>query len=346
MDLEGAEYMILGDEEYDRKSIELEERCFKVIALQAPVATDLRAVVSAIKIIADIERSADLCVNICKAARRIYGHELDPQLRGVIQKMGDQAKVLFKEATEAYLNLDGMRAAALHDMDAYLDDLHRQFIQVIFESHAAGNIDLQVAVQLAVVARFYERIGDHAVNVGERTRYIVNGWLPEHPYARERQRPADARARRRIRQRLTPWSSSLRSPPSSGSVIGMAVDVARSATRGAGRREPLAAPAPLRADDRADVASLADRGGRPPRGRRGRRVEIGSVQVPQRRPPGDSTGTHVGVLIDDHVAATSPRPGVATGAPDRRIARAAEAAGSTISADPIPTAGASRSSRT
>jgi phosphate transport system protein len=183
MDLEAAEYIILGDDDYDRRSIDLEERCFRVIALQAPVANDLRAVVSAIKIIADVERSADLCVNICKAARRIYGHELDPLLRGVIQKMGDQAQVLFKEATEAYLNLDGVRAAALHDMDAYLDDLHRQFIQVIFESHAAGHIDLQVAVQLAVVARFYERIGDHAVNVGDRTRYIVNGWLPERPYA-------------------------------------------------------------------------------------------------------------------------------------------------------------------
>jgi phosphate transport system protein len=183
MDLEGAEYLILGDDEYDNRALDLEERCFKVIALQAPVATDLRAVISAIKIIADVERSADLCVNICKAARRIYGHDLDPHLRGVIQKIGDQAQVLFKEATEAYLNLDGVRAAALHDMDAYLDDLHRQLIQAIFESHAAGNIDLQVAVQLAVVARFYERIGDHAVNVGDRTRYIINGWLPDRPYA-------------------------------------------------------------------------------------------------------------------------------------------------------------------
>lgn len=153
-----------------------------MIALQSPVATDLRAVISAIKIIADVERSADLCVNICKAARRMYGHDLDPGLRNVIQKIGDQATVVFKEATEAYLHLDGMRAAALHDMDAYLDDLHRQFIQVIFESHAGGHIDLQVAVQLAVVARFYERIGDHAVNVGDRTRYIVNGWLPDRPY--------------------------------------------------------------------------------------------------------------------------------------------------------------------
>lgn len=183
MDLEAAESIILGDDDYDQRSIDLEERCFRVIALQSPVANDLRAVVSAIKIIADVERSADLCVNICKAARRIYGHDLDPNLRKVIQKIGDQARVLFKEATEAYLHLDGVRAAALHDMDAYLDDLHRQFIQVIFESHAAGNVDLQVAVQLAVVARFYERIGDHAVNVGDRTRYIVNGWLPERPYA-------------------------------------------------------------------------------------------------------------------------------------------------------------------
>jgi phosphate transport system protein len=182
MDLEGAEYIILGDEDYDRRSIDLEERCFRVIALQAPVASDLRSLVSSIKIIADVERSADLCVNICKAARRMYGHELDPHVRGVIQKIGNQAQVLFKEATEAYLNSDGVRAAALHDMDAYLDDLHRQFIQAIFESHARGSMDLQVAVQLAVVARFYERIGDHAVNVGDRTRYIVNGWLPEHPY--------------------------------------------------------------------------------------------------------------------------------------------------------------------
>jgi phosphate transport system protein len=182
LDLEAAQYVIDGDAAYNAKSLELEEACFSVIALQAPVASDLRAVVSAIKIIADVERSADLCVNICKAARRIYGHQLDPHLRGIIQKIGAQAAVVYKEATEAYLHSDAPRAAALHDMDSYLDDLHRQFIQVIFESHADGNIDLQVAVQLAVVARFYERIGDHAVNIGDRTRYIVDGWLPDTTY--------------------------------------------------------------------------------------------------------------------------------------------------------------------
>lgn len=179
-DLEGAEYTIAGDDEIDARSIELEERCYSLLALQAPVASDLREVISALKLIGEIERSADLCVNICKAARRIYGHPLDPRLRGVIQKMGEQARHLFKEATEAYLTRDSTRAAALDDMDSLLDDLQREFIQQIFESHTHGTIDLQVAVQLALVARFYERIGDHAVNIGEKVRFEVDGWMPEH----------------------------------------------------------------------------------------------------------------------------------------------------------------------
>jgi len=179
-DLEGAEYMILGDDEIDAKCVQLEERCYSVLALQSPVATDLRQIVAALRIIAEIERSADLAVNLCKAARRIYGHQLDPRLRGIIQRMGDQAQQLFKEATEAYLTNDAARAAAIADMDSYLDDLQREFVQAIFERHSVQQIELQVAVQLAVVARFYERIGDHAVNIGERVRYVVTGWMPEH----------------------------------------------------------------------------------------------------------------------------------------------------------------------
>ncbi len=178
-DLEGAEYVIRADDEMDSRALLLEEECYEVLALQSPVASDLRRVVAALRIIADVERSADLAVNICKAARRIYGQRLDPRLRGIIQKMGDQAQQLFKEATEAYLNDDAIRAAALADMDGYLDLLQREFVQAIFQSHSEGTIDLQVAVQLAVVARFYERIGDHAVNIGERVRYVVTGWVPE-----------------------------------------------------------------------------------------------------------------------------------------------------------------------
>jgi phosphate transport system protein len=161
-----------------------------VLALQAPVASDLRRLMAALRIIAEVERSNDLAVNICKAARRIYGHQLDPRLRGIIQKMGDQARHLFKEATESYMTSDATRAAALADMDSYLDDLQRQFIHAIFESHAAESIDLQVAVQLAVVARFFERIGDHAVNIGQRVRFLVDGWVTDADDARRITRAA------------------------------------------------------------------------------------------------------------------------------------------------------------
>jgi phosphate transport system protein len=178
-DLEGAEYVILADDEMDARALEVEDRCIQLLALQAPVAGDLRQLVAALKMIPEIERSADLVVNICKAARRIYGHELDPKLRGVITKMGEQATQLWTRTIEAYVENDSAKAAAIDDMDSYLDSLQRQFIQLIFESHAAGRIDLQVAVQLAVVARFYERIGDHAVNISEKVRYIVDGWTPE-----------------------------------------------------------------------------------------------------------------------------------------------------------------------
>lgn len=196
MDLEGADYMIQGDDEIDARCIDVEEHCYRILALQAPVASDLRAVITALKMTAELERSGDLTVNICKAARRIYGHEMNPKLRGIISKMSEQAQQLFANAMEAYDESDPAKAAALDDMDNFLDGLQRQFIQVIFESHAAGSIDLQVAVQLGVVARFYERIGDHAVNIGEKVRFLVNGWMPEHIGA----------VRHRLRQDATPFS--------------------------------------------------------------------------------------------------------------------------------------------
>ncbi|MFM7045724.1 MAG: phosphate signaling complex protein PhoU [Ilumatobacteraceae bacterium] len=185
-DLEGAESIIRGDEAIDERAVDIEEHCLQILALQAPVAGDLRQVVALMKMTADVERSGDLIANICKTARRIYGHDLDPRLRGVIARMGEQAQALYEAAIEAYVENDESKAAAVDDMDAYLDGLQRQFVQTILECHAGSKIDLQIAVQLAIASRFYERIGDHAVHIAERTRFIITGWLPDH---RKRERP-------------------------------------------------------------------------------------------------------------------------------------------------------------
>ena len=182
-DLDGAERVIVGDDEFDAESLDTEERALKLLALQAPVAGDLRQVAAALKLAPEIERSADLCCNICKAARRIYPHDLSPALRGTIQKLSDQAQSEYRAAIEAYLAVDDARAAALPDMDDHLDELHRQFVPQIFEFHAGDQLELPVAVQLAMVARFYERLGDHAVNIADKVRYIATGWMPEHDSA-------------------------------------------------------------------------------------------------------------------------------------------------------------------
>ena len=190
-DLEGADYLVQSDDEIDARAHDIEDRTFEILALQAPVAGELRQLVSIIKITSDLERSADLAVNICKAARRIYGKEIDPVLRGLISKMSEQAEQLYQAAVNSFAENDSATAAAIEDMDSFLDALHRQFIQAIFETHARERMDLQLAVQLAIVARFYERIGDHAVNVGERVRFALTGWKPElRAIARQRQRDA------------------------------------------------------------------------------------------------------------------------------------------------------------
>jgi phosphate transport system protein len=158
--------------------MELEDRCIALMALHAPVASELRHAVTIMKMSADIERSADLVVNICKVARRIHGIQLDPKMRGLIGRMGTQAQILFRHAIQAYADLDLPMAKAVDDMDLFLDYLHRQFIESIFESHSAGTIDLSVAIQMAVTARFYERIGDHAVNVAHFVQYLITGEIP------------------------------------------------------------------------------------------------------------------------------------------------------------------------
>lgn len=178
-DLHGAQVLIEGDDPLDALALELEERCYQILALQQPMASDLRAIVTAIRMISEIERSGDLVVNVAKGARRIYGTEFTPRLRGLLGQMGEEATRLFRIAIDAYVEHDASMAAALDDLDDRLDALHRDYIQEIFVTHGEGTLEIRAGVQLALIGRYYERIGDHAVNIGERIRYMVTGWLPE-----------------------------------------------------------------------------------------------------------------------------------------------------------------------
>jgi phosphate transport system protein len=179
-DLAAAQQIIDDDDIIDQQSIEVEEACLRVLALQQPMAGDLRAVMTAIKLNWDLERSADLAVNICKTVRRIYGVSLTPQLRGIIEQMSEEAYRLMRLSVDAYMDGNIALAAALDDMDDRLDALQVEFVRAIFDAHERDLMPMMSAVQLGLIGRYYERIGDHAVNIGERVQYLVSGWLPEH----------------------------------------------------------------------------------------------------------------------------------------------------------------------
>jgi len=192
-DLHAAQELIDGDDVIDDFCLGLEERTCRLLALQSPIAGDLRFLLTTLRLIGELERSADLSVNVCKASRRIYDVEFGPQIRGLIEQMGVEAAFLTRTAIDSYVDADTSLAAALDDIDDRLDELQVQYVQAIFQSHSDLNITLQGAVQMAMIGRYYERIGDHAVNIGERVLYMVTGWLPEKTgSARQRLRESEA----------------------------------------------------------------------------------------------------------------------------------------------------------
>ncbi len=184
-DLKVARELIAYDSQIDSLSADIEDRVYTVMARQAPAAGELRHLVTISKLVAELERSADLMVNVSKAARRMYGSEMSPRIRGVASAMSHEAQKLLQFSLDAYADSDESLAAALDDIDDALDELNVDMVEAVFAAHTDGIIDLQAAVQLALVARYYERIGDHAVNIGHRVTYMVTGWMPE----RDEERP-------------------------------------------------------------------------------------------------------------------------------------------------------------
>jgi phosphate transport system protein len=192
-DLQGAQTLIDEDDQLDVLSLAIEEECLRLLALQQPMASDLRAVMTANKLNWDLERAGDLAVNIAKATRRMFGLPVDAAIPRLIESMSEEAARLVRLALDAYIEGNAPLAAALDDIDDRLDGLQLEFIERLIESYDNDVIPISSVVNLSLIARYYERIGDHAVNVGERVRYLVTGWMPEHTgAARDRARRARA----------------------------------------------------------------------------------------------------------------------------------------------------------
>jgi len=152
---------------------QIEETVNRNILLQAPVASDLRFLLSVLRIMPELELSHDLVENIARRADHILSDDLSPRARGIVERMGELVADMWRQASEAWYQRDSSAAAPLAERDEEMDELHASLIAEL----ASGSMTLPVAMEMTLVARFYERLGDHAVNVARRVAYLA-GSLP------------------------------------------------------------------------------------------------------------------------------------------------------------------------
>ena len=153
---------------------EIEGMANRGILLQAPVASDLRFLLSVVRIVPELERSHDLVMQIAARANHILSEDLSPRCRGLVEQMGNLASSMWREAVDSWYQRDRAAAAKLAERDDEMDELYASLIAEL----AAGRMSLPVTMEMTLVARFYERLGDHAVNIARRVVYLAGSRIP------------------------------------------------------------------------------------------------------------------------------------------------------------------------
>ena len=173
-DLTLAETVIAADEQVDAIQRELEERSLALLALQQPVATDLRVIVTGLRMSADLERMGDLARHVAKLARMRYPNSaIPPELRAIVLQMGQVAERIVAKTGSVIASRDLDIAVQLETDDDAMDALHRDLFAVILDENWPHGIE--TAVDATLCGRYYERFADHAVSVARRVVFLVTG---------------------------------------------------------------------------------------------------------------------------------------------------------------------------
>jgi len=147
----------------------IEDLADRELVLQGPVASDLRFLVSVLRVVPEIERSHDLVVSIARRAGYIRSEDLSPRSRGFIEQMGMVAADMWRQAVDCWRERDRSAAAVLDEHDDEMDELYASLMAEL----GSGEMSLPVTMEMTLVARFYERLGDHAVNIARRVIYLA-----------------------------------------------------------------------------------------------------------------------------------------------------------------------------
>ncbi len=172
-DVRLAEQVIESDQEIDARRNELDARSVDLLALQAPVASDLRRVLTSMRMSGDLERMGDLARHVAKVTRLRYPESaVPPELHDAFRRMGEAADRIVARAAGVIVSQDLSEARDIETIDDELDELHRSMFTHLADKWQHGTTS---AVDVALLSRYYERFGDHAVTVARRVRFLVTG---------------------------------------------------------------------------------------------------------------------------------------------------------------------------
>jgi phosphate transport system protein len=180
-DIHAAEAVISADEQIDIMQADIERRAFDLLALQSPVAGELRIIVASLRMVVELERMGDLAAHVAKIARLRYPDSAIPEgLRPTFVRMGDVAEKMVVAAGQTLHDRNVQSAEELRDRDQEMDDLRRSQFRVLLGDDWSYGVE--AAVDVALLGRYYERIADHAASMARRIIYVVTGEFPEHEY--------------------------------------------------------------------------------------------------------------------------------------------------------------------
>ncbi|TDT51238.1 phosphate signaling complex protein PhoU [Fonticella tunisiensis] len=175
---EMAKKVYIEDDEIDAMELEIEEQCMRLLALQQPIAKDLRTITTALKIITDLERMGDHAVNIAKIVIEIGKEPLIKPLVD-IPKMADMAQEMVRLSLDAFVKEDKALARKVAEMDEEVDKIYEEILKDVLELITAKKDTIRQGTKLLFIGRYLERIADHTTNVCERTIYMITGKLEE-----------------------------------------------------------------------------------------------------------------------------------------------------------------------
>jgi phosphate transport system protein len=177
-DVELADEVIAFDDEVDEAYLSIEEGIQSLLARQTPVAVDLRTVLAVLHVNLHLERMADYCVTVAKLTKLVAGAPPDETLVGAFDEMGARAEEMIRVALDSFAERDVERAESLVELDELIDRANRRAVQQVM---AIGGDDerREWGLRMIIVSRCLERIGDHAVDIGEQTAFLVTGEFRE-----------------------------------------------------------------------------------------------------------------------------------------------------------------------